>query len=122
MMMKPSQIDLEPDVLELGDCGPNVAQLQAKLASFECYRGEINGQFDLLTQQALKKYQTHNELSESGYFGAETWYSMTFWKEEENIPLVGAFFAKLMSLKRITSFMSWAKQTMKVSSLRREHE
>ena len=109
--IKSIQGELEPEELELGDCGLNVAHLQTKLTFFNYYQGEITGQFDLLTKQALQKFQTDNELSENGYFGVETWYSMTFWKAEEHFPCLDAIVSKIMSLGRFLRAIPRAKQT-----------
>ncbi|MEM9266656.1 MAG: peptidoglycan-binding domain-containing protein [Cyanobacteria bacterium P01_F01_bin.13] len=87
--------ELPLELLQLGDSGPAVAQLQAKLTFFDYYQGEINGQFEQLTQAALRRFQQENELIEDGYFGPETWYCITFWKREEKFPSLQGIISKV---------------------------
>lgn len=78
--------NLEPDPLYEGDCGPTVVQLQRHLANLNHYNGSITGQFDTDTKQALEAFQKEYELSEVGFFGPQTWYALTFWSQETELP------------------------------------
>ena len=90
--------DLEPASLYEGDCGPAVVQLQHHLAHLNHYRGPITGQFDTDTKQALEAFQREYELSEVGFFGPQTWYALTFWSQETELPFSSAhlIFAHLV--------------------------
>lgn len=77
-----SEVDLEAIPLREGDRGPSVRQLQIRLAAFNLYQGEISGYLDSATKHALEEFQRIHELEESGSFGTETWYAMTFWSQE----------------------------------------
>ena len=89
--------ELDPDPLQLNDQGPAVVQLQLALTALEYYASEVNGNFDDATQQALITFQHHHQLSEEGFFGPETWYAMTFWVNEEQVPTGKQLTSKLLA-------------------------
>ena len=59
--------------LKLGSSGSYVEDLQTKLKSLLYYTGKITGQFDLETQNAVKRFQLNNELTADGVVGNQTW-------------------------------------------------
>ncbi|MEM6599310.1 MAG: peptidoglycan-binding domain-containing protein [Cyanobacteria bacterium P01_C01_bin.69] len=79
---------LELETLREGDQGSSVVQLQAQLSSLEFYQGELSGEFDISTKQALEAFQTHYGVTnELGIFGPQTWYALTFWSQETDWPI-----------------------------------
>ncbi len=59
--------------LSYGDTGNYVRDLQTKLKALLYYPGEINSNFDLETETAVKRFQLNNELTSSGTVNSETW-------------------------------------------------
>ena len=80
--------NLELEFLQEGDRGRLVAQLQVRLALLDYYSGDITGYFDGSTKAALQTLQRQHHLIEDGYFGPETWYTITFWVYETQFPSV----------------------------------
>ncbi|NJM96854.1 MAG: peptidoglycan-binding protein [Phormidesmis sp. RL_2_1] len=96
----PDELPLEP--LYEGDHGAAVAQLQLQLNSLSLYQGEINGQFDLTTKQALQAFQDQHELTdEAGFLGLQTWYALTFWSQETAWPLPAISFSVRRSIEKL---------------------
>ena len=60
-------------ILELGDSGSEVSNLQAKLKTLLYYTGDITGFFDSETQAAVKRFQFHNNLTTTGIVNNQTW-------------------------------------------------
>ena len=80
-----TELPLEP--LSEGDRGMTVKQLQTRLAALSLYQGDITGDFDALTRQALETFQCQYGLSEMGFFGPQTWYALTFWCHETTLSI-----------------------------------
>ena len=59
--------------LRKGDTGSNVLDLQTKLKALLYYTGTINGNFDLETENAVKRLQLNNSLTADGIIGNQTW-------------------------------------------------
>ena len=59
--------------LRLGSTGSYVTDLQTKLKSLLYYTGAVNGNFDLETENAVKRLQLNNELTADGIVGTQTW-------------------------------------------------
>ncbi len=59
--------------LSLGSTGSYVTDLQTKLKTLLYYTGDINGNFDLDTENAVKRLQVNNELTADGKVGSQTW-------------------------------------------------
>ena len=59
--------------LGLGASGDYVRQLQIILATLLYYNGEINSYYDLETQNAVKRFQFHNNLTTTGIVNNQTW-------------------------------------------------
>lgn len=55
-----------------GSVGPEVIQLQERLAALGYYRGEVDGQYGRATQEAVARFQTSNSLEADGMAGALT--------------------------------------------------
>lgn len=60
-------------VLQLGNEGSAVSQVQAVLKLLGYYNGEITGTYDELTQNAVSRFQEAAELPPDGVFGQQSW-------------------------------------------------
>lgn len=69
---KYSTISVFP-ILRLGDSGEAVNDLQTKLSTLLYYTGQINSNFDLETENAVKRFQLHNDLTANGVVDNQTW-------------------------------------------------
>ena len=67
------------DELKIGATGEEVKELQQWLKENEFYSGEINGQFDADTENAVKKFQKTMGLKEDGSVGFYTLQAMQQW-------------------------------------------
>ena len=65
-------ISLYP-TLKYGSTGDEVKDLQVKLTSLLYYNGNLNGNFDLETENAVKRLQLNNKLTSDGIVGNKTW-------------------------------------------------
>ncbi|MFK8912655.1 peptidoglycan-binding protein, partial [Streptomyces sp. YS-3] len=61
-------------VLRRGDSGPEVAELQDRLAQLTIYNGRIDGRFNSKTENAVRTYQSYMGLESDppGVYGPET--------------------------------------------------
>ena len=94
--------DVALETLQEGDRGPAVAQLQTQLANLSFYAGAVTGQFDAATKQALEIFQREYELTETGYFGPQTWYALSFWSQETEMPVPSV-------APKVKQLMGWLK-------------
>lgn len=62
----------EPQVMEWGDEGPAVAELQQRLQELRFWVGPADGDFGWLTEQAVYAFQKANEIGIDGRVGPET--------------------------------------------------
>ncbi|NLW58745.1 MAG: peptidoglycan-binding protein [Firmicutes bacterium] len=67
-----SSLPLGKRWLTEGDRGQDVRQLQALLAELGLYAGAVNGEYDLLTQEAVKCFQKAYRLAVDGVCGPDT--------------------------------------------------
>ncbi|AFZ16488.1 peptidoglycan-binding domain-containing protein [Allocoleopsis franciscana] len=67
---------LKLPVVRQGSSGSAVRVLQ-QLLNFKGFKLEVNGQFDLPTQIAVKNFQQMNALTVNGIVDAETWYHLS---------------------------------------------
>jgi peptidoglycan hydrolase-like protein with peptidoglycan-binding domain len=58
--------------LSLGSTGADVTALQQKLTSLNMYSGPVTGYYGTLTQTAVEKFQTANNISPLGNVGPAT--------------------------------------------------
>ncbi len=63
----------ENKVLRLGDSGSEVRELQLKLRALLYYTGPITGNFDLETENAVKRFQFNNDITTNGIVDSATW-------------------------------------------------
>ncbi|MGP4107146.1 C40 family peptidase [Virgibacillus sp. L01] len=63
---------LEADQLQYGEHGESVRVLQHKLNKLSYYDDEINGDFTVLTEHALKKFQADNNITINGQADIKT--------------------------------------------------
>ncbi|MBE9062150.1 peptidoglycan-binding protein [cf. Phormidesmis sp. LEGE 11477] len=98
--MPAEQLPLE--TLYEGDRGPAVVQLQTRLTELNIYSSEITGLFNAATKQAVQDFQAEYGLTEeAGFFGPKTWYALTFWSQETELPTVSALAGvKLSAVKQ----------------------
>lgn len=94
--------DVALETLREGDRGPSVARLQSKLSHLNFYAGAVTGQFDEATKQALEIFQREYELTETGYFGPQTWYALSFWSQETEVPVPSV-------APKVKQLMGWIK-------------
>ncbi|RYL91515.1 3D domain-containing protein [Sporolactobacillus sp. THM19-2] len=59
-------------LLQLGDSGPSVAEIQDTLRLLGYYGGEVNGVFGELTADAVKHFQSNQHIAENGLVGPNT--------------------------------------------------
>jgi peptidoglycan hydrolase-like protein with peptidoglycan-binding domain len=64
-------------VLQRGDSGDQVVELQRRLTQVGCYNGDLTGTFGSLTEAAVKQCQSKYGLEPDGIVGAET-YAVLF--------------------------------------------
>lgn len=57
----------------LGDSGPEVERLQARLSELQFQVGAVDGKFGTLTKRALVAFQAEHELQPDGIAGPRTW-------------------------------------------------
>jgi nucleoside-diphosphate-sugar epimerase len=63
--------NLAPEVLERGDEGPAVEQLQRRLEELRFRVGPVDGVFGWLTEQAVYAFQKANGITVDGRFGSQ---------------------------------------------------
>ncbi len=59
--------------LSFSATGPSVRDLQTKLKALLYYTGDINSNFDLETENAVKRFQLNNDLTATGVVDDNTW-------------------------------------------------
>lgn len=62
--------------LELGDTGEEVSNLQEQLKTTLYYTGEITGDYDTETEDAVKIFQLNNQIMATGDMNNATWYAL----------------------------------------------
>jgi peptidoglycan hydrolase-like protein with peptidoglycan-binding domain len=77
-----SEVSMRKKVLKLprlrqGSDGSTVRVLQ-QLLNFKGFTLEVDGQFGLLTEQAVKDFQQLNNLAVDGIVDTETWHYLCF--------------------------------------------
>lgn len=70
------KLPLKLPVLSPGSSGSTVRVLQ-QLLNFKGFTLEVDGQFNLQTQEAVKNFQQRKGLSEKGIVDAQTWYYLS---------------------------------------------
>ncbi|WP_026734174.1 peptidoglycan-binding domain-containing protein [Fischerella sp. PCC 9605] len=70
------QTDLNKPELRLGSSGEAVEELQQLLTKRGVYTGKIDGIFEKLTQECVKRYQRRVFLPDDGIVGYKTWLSL----------------------------------------------
>lgn len=67
---------LKLPVLRPGSSGSTVRILQ-QLLNFKGFHLEIDGEFNLRTQEAVKEFQQMNDLGMEGIVDSQTWYYLS---------------------------------------------
>ncbi len=70
------QATLKLPTVRQGSSGSAVRILQ-QLLNFKGFKAEVNGQFDSLTQAAVKNFQQIQGLPVNGIVDAQTWYHLS---------------------------------------------
>jgi N-acetylmuramoyl-L-alanine amidase len=73
--------DPNPNVLELGDSGDKVKQLQTWLTDYGYYSGAVDGNFGADTDKAVKQFQLEASIQVDGKVGKETQTAMEKWDQ-----------------------------------------
>ncbi|WP_235530656.1 L,D-transpeptidase family protein [Phycicoccus sp. Root563] len=69
---KPQPVPTEGDTLHVGDSGPYVKSVQQRLSSLGYWNGTADGEFGLLTSQAVMALQKAAGLGRDGVYGPST--------------------------------------------------
>ncbi|WP_329241083.1 peptidoglycan-binding protein [Streptomyces sp. NBC_01478] len=71
---EPTGSNTPPQVLRLGDTGPQVRELQLRLSQIGFYNSEANGTYDRQVESAVRSYQLTRLIlqDESGVYGTAT--------------------------------------------------
>ncbi|GAA2733780.1 hypothetical protein GCM10009867_12450 [Pedococcus aerophilus] len=69
---KPKPVPTEGDTLHVGDSGPYVRSVQQRLTSLGYWNGSADGQFGMLTAQAVMALQKAAGLGRDGVYGPST--------------------------------------------------
>jgi len=94
-----AQATLGDTTLKLGSTGSEVTTLQAELSYVGLNPGTIDGVFGILTQQAVKTFQTSKKLTSDGVFGPLTSVALnTAYTAEEVVVAVAQRTAKTNSI------------------------
>ncbi|MDM9385487.1 peptidoglycan-binding protein [Chlorogloeopsis sp. ULAP01] len=64
--------------LQRGDSSSEVSNLQRCLQSLGYFQGPINGNFGVLTEEAVKKFQRANNIGTTGIVGAQTQQALQY--------------------------------------------
>lgn len=73
--VKPSTLKLP--VLRQGSSGSAVRVLQ-QLLNFKGFNLTVDGEFGLLTEEAVRDFQQIQDLAVDGVVDAKTWYNLSF--------------------------------------------
>jgi len=66
---------------------PSSQEIQQALKNANLYQGEIDGNIGPKTTQAIKEFQTRNNLNADGKVGSKTWEKLkVYLKPQEQIP------------------------------------
>ena len=88
------------DVIQIGDVGDGVIQLQSRLNALGYLNREASGRFDYATETALRLFQMAHELSVTGWAGQETLSALYAEAAQPvNSPAVLERFAALLSAR-----------------------
>jgi peptidoglycan hydrolase-like protein with peptidoglycan-binding domain len=68
--------------LEMGASGKDVERLQERLREFGFYDGEITGEFDEETRNAVKRFQEEEGLAADGFVGLMTLHALDLLEHE----------------------------------------
>ncbi|MBV6623218.1 MAG: peptidoglycan-binding protein [Rivularia sp. (in: Bacteria)] len=72
-LQEDNNVTVYPGILERGDRGQDVIDLQAQLSTAGYYRSPVTGYFGRLTEQAVRRLQSSQDLKVDGIVGPRTW-------------------------------------------------
>ncbi|WP_414621334.1 peptidoglycan-binding domain-containing protein [Calothrix sp. CCY 0018] len=72
-LQEDNNVRVYPGVLERGDRGQDVIDLQAQLTTGDYYDGPVTGYYGKATEQAVRRLQASQDLKVDGIVGPRTW-------------------------------------------------
>lgn len=72
-LQEDNKIRVYPGVLDRGDRGQDVIDLQAQLTTADYYEGPVTGYYGKATEQAVRRLQANQDLKVDGIVGPKTW-------------------------------------------------
>ena len=72
---RPTHVD-QPPLLQRGDTGAPVRELQDRLRLAAGFRGPVDGQFGAATDRAVRAFQAERGLDVDGVVGSQTWAAL----------------------------------------------
>jgi N-acetylmuramoyl-L-alanine amidase len=74
-------VNSDPNVLEMGDSGDKVKELQTWLTDYGYYSGAVDGNFGADTEKAVKQFQLEASIQVDGKVGNQTQTTMEKWDQ-----------------------------------------
>lgn len=100
------------EAARLGSNGERVAEIQRSLKEFGCYPGEINGNFDFATRQAVKRFQRGNKIETTGETDCQTLILLGIDSEKSDFCSQTELLARFVQKHGGTSYHSMLKTAL----------
>lgn len=85
--IKLNTVGINPQIIKQGDQNETVIDLKTKLKRLKYYSDEINNDFDIKTNEMVKKFQKDHNLKADGIVGPITWNKLNS-EIEEILPII----------------------------------